>query len=135
MKNNFRNAFSLIETMVALVILAIIVSLVSRVQFSSVYRLSYMHNLLRHTMRIKKELLVTMYAKKLNEKPVTIEDEKEGVTLRFFVEPVTLQTHDGQEIESLKKIVARATWSCWQERQDTALGCFWFCPEEQHAQE
>lgn len=134
MKSN-RSAFSLIETMVALVILTIIISLVSGVQFSSVYRVSRINRMVHLIHRLKKELLGAVYSKNASEKIETIDDEKNDLKIVFSLDPQEIELEHEVKITSLKRLTARATWYCWNERQQTALGCLWYSPEEDDEQE
>lgn len=125
-----QKAFSLIEVIIALFILAFIATTVSQIQFTSLFKLSSHHERLKAALRTKKELVtidtLQLYEKKLEP----IHDEKEEISIKFSIQNITSKSSLSQISGSLKKITAQTSWEVFNQKDNISAALICYSPEE-----
>lgn len=123
-------AFSLVEVLIALFILAFIATMVSQIQFTSVFRLALHHERLRVALRTKKELvkIATLYLDK--EKIDQIDDEEQDVKIRFSIDKIIEKSSLFDMSNSLKRVTAQASWDVLNQKEEMRAAIICYVPEQ-----
>ncbi len=132
MKHRKQNhtGFSLIEVLVALFILAFIATMVSQIQFTSLFRLALHHERLKVALRMKKELVKNALLHLKESKLETIDDENKGLKIHFFTSKLGEKSSLVEISKSLKKITAQASWEVLNQKEEMNAAIICYDPEQ-----
>lgn len=125
-----QSGFSLIEVLIALFILAFIATMVSQIQFTSVFRLALHHERLKVALRMKKELVKIAWLHLEKGKLEPIDDENQELKIRFSIESIGEKSSFADVSKSLKRVSAQASWEILNQKENMNAAIICYDPEQ-----